>query len=650
MSSPNQINGHYLSPVPHPPPPSSSPAASSSAQRQKVPRRSSSTQHGPAETIVINPTQEQQKFYNHCRRLIDQQLLQQHVAKENSLVPPTPQADVMSLSTTSDGHPSPGTVHSFGGDSSTPCSPNPTMVSGEPTAGRIHTQRGRRKGPLPIKSRPKTAFKRKFKLTCTFHRQKRVSCNCHDFSKLEEGYEAFLAEEANDHDDRPRSRACSASGAERTYGSSGEIGIVVGTGGAAQPTMPSYQDLGDLNELSGPSWPATHVPASMQPILRFNIDSEDSVNEMVSAGLEQPYFPGTSRAVAPFQPAGLGIGGGEVVERETTSRQNPVPKPNTQTESCLLAIGRQMKNLRNRWQCEFQDALGQDTTVPTSTSLTSASTSTPLGEGGSCSWTGPFHQLSDHFATSHHLFKEADEPRWSICGHCYAISPGWDEFECIAQGRCAAVYSQNWFYGVVDRDVPVKTEKSQTNVKVEDEGEDMGGGGLWANGKWGGSQFSSSNLATDNNYSLSGSVYNEYSGLHLLLGNTALGRQDSFERLLSLNCSEYDSEGDASQSNFERDLEFMTPGSSVSRCMSTACGYTKEAGLALNPVIIRLAARRPSQLWRIALYLLAPWSVFVFLDTDVRCRLWCLLGIILLGVCLSLYDLRARDLARIETA
>ncbi|KAJ8118072.1 hypothetical protein ONZ43_g4065 [Nemania bipapillata] len=139
---------------------------------------------------MIEPTPEFQRFYNQTRQEMDRQRFEHHVA-ESSLEPP--QAESMSRSTTSDSLPSPSTVYSHAGDSNAPLSPDPTIE-----AAKSKPHRGRRRGPLDMETRIKTAFKRKFKLTCTYHRAKKTSCNCHDFSKLEEGYlESLGAKEHN---------------------------------------------------------------------------------------------------------------------------------------------------------------------------------------------------------------------------------------------------------------------------------------------------------------------------------------------------------------------------------------------------------------------------------------------------------------------
>ncbi|KAK5635425.1 hypothetical protein RRF57_011137 [Xylaria bambusicola] len=148
-------------------------------------------------TIMIEPTRESQRFYNAQRRLMDMQRPGIYVEENID-------------SAASAGHPLASLVNLEGGESITSSSLDPITV-----AVQRKPHRGRRNGPLDMETRTKTAFKRKFKLTCAFHRAKRVSvslnhsisrsivfehgysdrsqCNCHDFSKLEEGYRKFCA-------------------------------------------------------------------------------------------------------------------------------------------------------------------------------------------------------------------------------------------------------------------------------------------------------------------------------------------------------------------------------------------------------------------------------------------------------------------------
>lgn len=149
MSSPNQIDGVLLAPPSNP----------------RTPGRSAQNLIRPP--IVIEPTEESQQFYNQTRREMDRQRLEQHV-EDNNLEPPA--AEPMSRSTTSDSYPSPSTVCSQSCNSIPASSPDPIAE-----AVRSKPHRGRRKGPLDLETRTKIAYKRKFKLTCDYHRAKRTS-------------------------------------------------------------------------------------------------------------------------------------------------------------------------------------------------------------------------------------------------------------------------------------------------------------------------------------------------------------------------------------------------------------------------------------------------------------------------------------------
>ncbi|KAI1423890.1 hypothetical protein F5Y12DRAFT_504961 [Xylaria sp. FL1777] len=354
MASPNWIDGTHLAPPSTP----------------KMSLRS--PQNVTQSIIMIEPTTEYQRFYNQSRREMDRQRLELHVA-ENNLEPP--QAELMSRSTTTDSHPSPSTVCSHAGDSVTPLSPDPTAE-----AVRSKPHRGRRKGPLDMETRIRTAFKRKFKLTCAFHRAKRTSCNCFDFSKLEEGYHKSLATEG-------QKAKASRSQSVRSLGDLGTFGT--GGAGATGLTIPQYQSF-DLPDLSTDREPTPHVHASLIPVLGLDIHSEASVNAIVSAHREDPFF------LPPVAPTPISM-------QDTNFRP--------------VFIGRSTE-FRSRWECKYE----------IKTEETGSQHSTDL----QCPWTGPFEQLCDHFSTAHHPFLPALEPQWSLCDGCPGkrMSPGWEDEGC----------------------------------------------------------------------------------------------------------------------------------------------------------------------------------------------------------------------------
>ncbi|KAI0458492.1 hypothetical protein F5B21DRAFT_433986 [Xylaria acuta] len=362
MSTPNWMDGGLLAPPP----------------ASKTPVRNS--QNGTQVTIMIEPTLEYQQFYNANRREMDRQRLEYHVTEENNLEPPKAQS--MSRSTTSDSIPSPSTVCSNAGDGNTPFS------SDHATEGvRSKPPRGKRTGPLDMETRTKTAFKRKFKLTCAFHRTKKISCNCHDFSKLEA---AYLKSQLDEGQRTKVSRS-------RSVKSVGDLGTF-GAGGVAPATIPRYQHF-DLSDLSTGHEPPPQVHANLRPALDFDIQSEASVTAIVTAPHEAPFY--------------LGL---------------PVPVP-TRAE---FAIGSSMP-FRNRWECRYQH-----TTEETGS----------LASMGPCSWTGPYEKLQDHFTTEHHPFQLANPPCRSICSRCDAVTPKWvDERACIEPDKCPPDGWQKWLFG-----------------------------------------------------------------------------------------------------------------------------------------------------------------------------------------------------------
>ncbi|KAI0487390.1 hypothetical protein F4859DRAFT_254200 [Xylaria cf. heliscus] len=358
MSMSNWIDEGHLAPPPVP----------------RTPVRNS--QNGSQTTIMIEPTVEYQQFYNQTRRDMDRQRLEYHVTEENSLEPPKAQS--MSRSTTSDSLPSPSTVCSHADDGGTPFPPNHATE-----AVRSRPPRGKRTGPLDMETRTKTAFKRKFKLTCQFHRTKKISCNCHDFSKLEAAYIRSRADER-------RKNGASGGRPVRPFGDLGTFGA----GGAAPATIPRYQNFDLSSDLPTGLIPQVH--ANLRSVLDFDIQSEASVNAIVTAPREAPFYIPVSIPVE-------------------------------------FAIGSSMP-YRNRWECRYQHTMEETGS---------------LASMGPCSWTGPLEQLADHFTTQHHPFVYPEQPCRSICSRCEAETPGWvDDRACREPDKCASDDWQKWLYGI----------------------------------------------------------------------------------------------------------------------------------------------------------------------------------------------------------
>lgn len=336
----------------------------------------------------------------------------------------------MSRSTTSDSLPSPSTVCSQTGDGNPVLSPDPTT---ETVRSRPH--RGRRKGPLDLETRTKTAFKRKFKLTCAFHRAKRTSCNCHDFSKLEEGYHRYLATEA-------QKGKASQGPLVRAFGDDGTLGIG-GAGDTAPAAFPRYQNV-DLPELPlGPELPP-YMHLNLLPVLKFDIHSAASVTAIVSARHEDPFF---------------------------LDPEAPLPISDS------VPIGCSMLSFRNRWECKYRCA----------TEETGSLTSTD-----SCPWTGPFEQLSNHFSNQHHPFQPADIPCCSICMQCSAMSPKWvEERACPDPDKCDPSSWRRWFFGTTPR--PPNPNRRRLTVS-----EASGSRSSWMDPSWNMTTPGSSNTEQSN--------------------------------------------------------------------------------------------------------------------------------------------------------
>ncbi|KAI0012016.1 hypothetical protein F4779DRAFT_614968 [Xylariaceae sp. FL0662B] len=377
--------------------------------------RSPDSRHGSV--IIVEPTPENQKIYNQIRQEHQLCRLQTDAATQHNLLPP-PAAPSMSRSTTNESYGSQSTIHSHVDRSGTP-SPQDTATN---RAGQPKRPRGRRKGPLDANTRLNTAVKRKLRLACPRHRAKKITCNCHDFSKLEEGYRNSQPRQpANLNNSSDQNDALPSTPIERAP--NGDIKTFGITGGAA--VTPSYRDA-DLND-------PLESPASARPSVRHFLSSFDTNtiylnNEIVQASIGQTYYPGSDTAAQ-------------------------LRKGQTQLE--LFEIGSEMP-FANRWRCEYKGPI-------TAASETSSEV---------CTWTGPFCLLASHFEREHHPFREASPPVWWVCSVCKARTQGAQGAvpppPCIARD-CLASSWQRWYYGStttesVTDSVPGLTQYSESEA------------------------------------------------------------------------------------------------------------------------------------------------------------------------------------------
>ncbi|KAI1092853.1 hypothetical protein F5B19DRAFT_492076 [Rostrohypoxylon terebratum] len=296
--------------------------------------------------------------------------------------------------------PSASTAHSPIDDPETPS----TQDHPSQNTDRPRRQRGKRRGPLKNGTRLHTALKRKLKLACPLHRAKKITCDCHDFSRLEEGYHssALLPSpgRARSHD---QNASLLPTPVEQTINCESET---FGAGGAAM--TPSDQD-GITNDIELQSSLEGAIRLDVQQIVTgFNIDSVYLDSRMLQApGL--PYHPGNDMGPQ---------------------------SPREHAQEYLFEIGSQMQAFPNRWQCEYKGA--SDTVSETSTE--------------SCSWTGPFRDLSSHFKTEHRHFYDASPRFWVVCMRCHTKSQAPDDLNSplpssnCSQYRCSGPY-QRWYYG-----------------------------------------------------------------------------------------------------------------------------------------------------------------------------------------------------------
>ncbi|KAI2619699.1 hypothetical protein GGR54DRAFT_640023 [Hypoxylon sp. NC1633] len=341
--------------------------------------------------IIVQPTDEYQKVYNEIRQTYERQHLQTHIASQKSLLPPS-------------AAPSVSTVHSPVDDLGTPFSHDTTAQDPD----QQKRPRGRRKGPLEAQTRLNTAVKRKLKLTCQPHRAKKITCDCHDFSKLEENYlksqrsPSSSGRRSHDGSDTPPLTSVERTLNRETFGAGG--GALESLDQDATPN-----DLADILEPSSTSYGGV-VRLNVQRIVNeFDTDSVHLEETMLQA-TGQPYHPGSNDIGQPS--------GGDV-------------------QDDLLEIGSQNRDYPIRWHCEYKG---------TGDVMSETSSET-------CSWTGPIAQLRCHFRTTHHPFQDASPRFRLLCTICGAKALAQDDgelplspFHCTRES-CSGSSCQRWYYG-----------------------------------------------------------------------------------------------------------------------------------------------------------------------------------------------------------
>ncbi|OTA95437.1 hypothetical protein M434DRAFT_209576 [Hypoxylon sp. CO27-5] len=331
--------------------------------------------HEPRNThrIIVEPTPENQRIYNEIRQTHERLHLQTHVASQQNLLPPQ-------------SAPSVSTVYSPTYELDTP----PTLDASTQDTDPPKRPRGRRRGPLEATTRLHTALKRKLRLACPRHRAKKTTCDCHDFSKLEEGYHSSPLPRpssrgiSHDQTDFPSLTPIERTLNRETFGA---------VGGAITPS--DQEDPNELITLQPSIEDNESVRSDVRQILtRFDTDSVHLDREMLQAP-GQTYHPGND------------IGS---------------PSPRSHVPDEFLEIGSQMMGLPNRWHCEYKglpDAVSETSSEP-------------------CSWSGPFRDLSSHYRTEHHPFYDVFPCFWFVCRYCDTKVQALDDLESSSSPfRCS---------------------------------------------------------------------------------------------------------------------------------------------------------------------------------------------------------------------
>ncbi|KAI1761991.1 hypothetical protein GGR53DRAFT_521974 [Hypoxylon sp. FL1150] len=350
--------------------------------------------------IIVEPTPENQHVYNDIRRTHERLQLQTHLASQQNLVPPSAAPSTSTAQSPIDEPVTPSTQDATSTQDTTPQNQGHDHQDHQDLPRR---PRGRRKGPLQSDTRLRTAVKRKLKLACPHHRAKKTTCNCHDFSKLEEGYQAFLQQlstsRTRSHDSNDISPRTPL---ERTSSNREMFGI----GGGATMDQETFPNDGDI--LQSAAGDDEHVVRSdvQQIVSGFDADLMLLDTAMLQAS-GHAYHPGND------------IG---------------TPSPRSYTQEDLLEIGSQIRGYPNRWHCSFKGDV--ESLLETSSKK--------------CEFSGKLNDLSNHFRTEHHPFQDAFPRFWYVCVDCSArVQPQTDTepppLQCVTDGCFDPVFERCYF-------------------------------------------------------------------------------------------------------------------------------------------------------------------------------------------------------------
>ncbi|XXH05789.1 hypothetical protein Hte_012227 [Hypoxylon texense] len=366
--------------------------ASRSPYAHSQPSRGSDSRSAPR--IIVEPTPENQQIYNEIRQTHERLRLQTHLASQQNLQP-------------SSAAPSISTAHS-------PIDEPVTSSTQDPTSQDIDNARrprGRRKGPLQAETRLKTAVKRKLKLACPHHRVKKITCDCHDFSKLEEGFHSFQQQQQQQQStSRRRSHDSNAISPLTPSGRTFNNGEMLGIGGAAMDPEPFSIELDILQPTADDQ--ENVVRSDVQRIVsEFDSDTVRLTSTMLQAP-GQTYHPGNDNDMG-------------------------TPSPRDYTEDDYLEIGSQNQNYPNRWHCRYK---GDVDSLLESTSQM-------------CTWSGSMRGLQSHFWRVHHPFQAATPCFWHVCTRCGAkvqpqndLGPPLSPLQCVTPD-CLASSFERWYFG-----------------------------------------------------------------------------------------------------------------------------------------------------------------------------------------------------------
>lgn len=372
--------------------------------------------HRTPNRIVFDPTPNQQLLYNRIREEEDRHALQHANQQVTDLLRPPSRATAMSRNGSLTGEGRATNLSQPPGSTSLELPGSTAVEAADATAEPGTRPRGRRKQPLKMEARFKTAIKRSLRLVCPECKQRKITCHCYDLSRLEEAYQNMRQRTTSNSPSSRNSRQQMPAintqprltiQTRANIPANDLLGLSTTNGSnIATPSEMNY-DLDEMNNESGEAPSARHH-------VRDIVSQFTGVDTIPTSGVV------TTTPAGPYNPGLV-----------TTGALQVDPKP--------FPIGSELLGQSGLWKCEFSNQV---------VSLPNSVPNISVDYLDDCPWTGSFQGLEAHFRASHHAFQD---PIYScVCMSCDATTFGPSPPDQCIQPDCSPYGGgswKRWYYG-----------------------------------------------------------------------------------------------------------------------------------------------------------------------------------------------------------